>query len=226
MDRVKPADWIAYKRKRLAEMGIPAAIGLIIRSIARAFYERRTGLVYSMTPDNLRAAQPSLAPGETYECHDNRIEDLLLWNGGSVVTGSAIEACSNSYASIRKAERTFHTIVVNGRLAGWGYSYWPNQPATLTETPGAVLEYEPHSVSLYDFHTTPEFRGRKLYQALLTHILRARFAEGAARAYITVLEENTASKKAIERVGFQCIARNRYTRLLTRRSLRSSKLPG
>jgi ribosomal protein S18 acetylase RimI-like enzyme len=95
----------------------------------------------------------------------------------------------------------------------------PTEPAQLTETPGATLEFEPNAASLYDFHVLPEFRGRRLYQALLTDILQKRFAAGATRAYITVLDSNTASRKAIERVGFRLVRRNHYRRLLNRTSL-------
>src|SRR5205085_9866911 len=98
--------------------------------------------------------------------------------------------CARTYSRARANGRAFHTLVVGGRLAGWGYSYVPSAPAQLTETPGASLEFEPGAVSLYDFHVLPEFRGRRLYQALLTHILHTRFAEGATRAYIAVLESN------------------------------------
>ena len=94
----------------------------------------------------------------------------------------------------------------------------------LTETPGAVRDFEANAVSLYDFHTIPEFRGRRVYQALLSRILARRFAQGAARAYITVLLSNTPSRVAIERVGFQLIREHHYRRLLKRASV-TSRVP-
>ena len=219
---IKPAvAWLDYKRRRLAEIGVPATIRMAVSRASATVYERRTGLVYTMTPGQLRPVEPRLGDGEHYEVHDNSVEDLLLWSGTSPSTASVITACARSYARVRSANRSLHTIVINGKLAAWGYSYGASEPATLTETPGAVLDFEANSVSLYDFHTIPEFRGRRLYQALLTQILNRRFAEGAARAYITVLESNTASRIAIERVGFQLMRENHYRRLLKRRSLTS-----
>jgi RimJ/RimL family protein N-acetyltransferase len=78
---------------------------------------------------------------------------------------------------------------------------------------------------LYDFHVLPEFRGRRLYQALLADILHKRFAAGATRAYITVLASNAPSRIAIERVGFRLVRTNRYRRVLTRQSLAMLPVP-
>ena len=97
----------------------------------------------------------------------------------------------------------------------------PSGPAQLTETPGASLEFEPGAVSLYDFHVLPEFRGRRLYQALLTDILQKRFAEGASTAYITVLASNAPSRAAIERVGFKLVRRNIYKKVGKQETLTS-----
>ncbi|HET7694283.1 MAG TPA: GNAT family N-acetyltransferase [Vicinamibacterales bacterium] len=218
--KVKPAAaYLSYKRERIAEMGVLAALRVAARALRSRVYDRRDGLVYAMTAEQLRPVQPRLSEGETFEVHDNRVGDLLLWNGESPSTASLLTHCARIYSRGLNAGRTFHTIVVSGRLAGWGYSYMPSEPAQLTETPGATLEFEPGAASLYDFHVLPDFRGRRLYQALLTDILRKRFAAGATRAYITVLESNAASRAAIERVGFQAIRRNCYRRLFRRQSL-------
>jgi CelD/BcsL family acetyltransferase involved in cellulose biosynthesis/ribosomal protein S18 acetylase RimI-like enzyme len=223
---VKPASaWLAYKRDRLAEMGIATAVRTGVREVATRIYDRRDGLVYSMTPGQLQPVQPKLAAAETFEVHDNRIDDLLLWAGSSPSTASLLTQCARTYARALNAGRTFHTIVMGGKLAGWGYSYLPTEPAQLTETPGATLEFEPGAASLYDFHVLPEFRGRRIYQAILTAILRKRFAGGATRAYITVLESNVPSRIAIERVGFRLLRTNRYRRVLRRPSLETLPAP-
>ena len=217
---VKPAAaFLGYKRERLREMGVPLALRTAAAEAKARVYDRRTGLVYAMTAAQLQPATPVLQAGERVERHDNRVDDLLRWNGESLHTASLITQCARTYSRVRATGRTFHTIVVNGRLAGWGYSYRPTGPAELTETPGATLEFEDGAASLYDFHVLPEFRGRKLYQALLTAILTKRFEEGASRAYITVLASNVASRKAIERVGFRLVRRNFYARTLRRQSL-------
>jgi len=118
--------------------------------------------------------------------------------------------------------RSLHTVLVDGRLAGWGWSYWPQGPELIDVTQ-TELEFAPNSVSLYDFYTIPEFRGRRLYQALLTHILRTRFAEGAERAYIMVQDTNVASLKAIERVGFRLVMVDEINRVFGWKKLRHTK---
>lgn len=211
---IKPAAaWLSYKRARFGEMGPIEAVRTAFHEARATVYDSRVGLVYAMTPEQLTPAVPRLRPGETFEIHDNTVEDLLLWSGDSLHTASLLTHCARTYSRSRANGRAFHTIVVGGRLAGWGYSYVPSGPAQLTETPGATLEFEPGAVSLYDFHVLPEFRGRRLYQALLTDILRKRFAAGASRAYIAVLESNAPSRVAIERVGFQLLQRNIYKKV-------------
>jgi CelD/BcsL family acetyltransferase involved in cellulose biosynthesis/ribosomal protein S18 acetylase RimI-like enzyme len=218
--RVKPAAaWLAYKRERVAEMGTAAALRTAVEEAARTVYDVRTGLVYAMTAEQLRPVDPRLSAAERCEFHDNCIDDLLRWRGDSPHIASMLTHCARTYSRARAAGRTFHTMVVNGRLAGWGYSYLPSAPAQLTETPGATLDFEPGAASLYDFQVLPEFRGRRLYQALLTRILQGRFAEGATRAYITVLESNAPSRTAIERVGFRLQRRNLYRKFGRRETI-------
>lgn len=225
--KVKPAAaWLAYKRERLAEMGMVEALRTGAQAVARSIYECRDGLVYTMTPEQLRPIAPKLASGESCEVHENRIDDVLLWNGTSPHTASLLTHCARTFARSLNAGRTLHTIVVGGKLAGWGYSYLPTEPARLTETPGATLAFEPGAASLYDFHVLPEFRGRRIYQTLLCAILRRRFAAGATLAYITVLEANAPSRIAIERVGFRAVRKNRYRRVLTRQSLATLPVHG
>jgi len=220
--KVKPAAaWLSYKRARFAEMGPMEAVRTVFNEARATVYDSRVGLVYSMTPEQLTPSAPRLESGETLDIHDNAVEDLLLWNGTSPNTASRITHCARTYSRARANGRAFHTIVVGGRLAGWGYSYVPSGPAQLTETPGASLEFETGAVSLYDFHVLPEFRGRRLYQAILIHILRTRFAEGASRAYIAVLESNAPSRVAIERVGFRLVRRNLYKKVGKQETLTS-----
>jgi GNAT superfamily N-acetyltransferase len=109
-------------------------------------------------------------------------------------------------------------------LAGWGISYLPNEPAELSESGGAIVEFQPRSVSLYDFYTLPEFRGRRIYKALLAHILRLRFGQGSKYAYIGVDAKNVPSRKAIESVGFRLATVNTFYRFLKWKKLNTKRL--
>ncbi|HET8550077.1 MAG TPA: GNAT family N-acetyltransferase [Bryobacteraceae bacterium] len=220
--RFKPfAARIAHKASRAREMGLAGAILHTAKLGVAKFGEHTRGIVFMARPEDVREISAALQAGEICEYHDNELRDLAkrdVWND-SVAREIATKV--RSFTDIVRVGRTLHTVVVNDRLAGWGLSYWPTEPARLTEVGNARLEYPPDSVSLYDFYTLPEFRGRRLYQSLLTYILRKRFREGAKQAYITVLERNVASRKAIERVGFRPVCINEFTRFLRWKKLRS-----
>lgn len=207
---------ITYKWRRVQELGLSKSLVTLASALARRIFDHRTGLVYMALPTEWRAVIPRLGAHDVIAVHHNRPEDLLLWSGGPLSTASAISECASDYPNSLARGRDLHTLVLNGQLAGWGYSYLPSEPARLSETPGAILDFLPESVSLYDFHVIPAFRGRRLYQYLLSEILKMRFAEGARHAYIGVLASNGPSRSAIERVGFRLAAINHYRRFFRR----------
>ena len=220
--KVKPVgEALAHKALRAREEGILSTIKTLASTLVTAIAERRVGNVYVLEPSTLRAVEPRLTSPAAFEVHDNRVEDLLLWHGASLTTRSAITHAARSYARARNTNRTLHTVTIDGRLAGWGYSFYPTEPVQLTETPGATLAFPPQTVSLYDFHVVPEFRGRRIYEAFLAHVARSRFAEGAPRAYASALTSNLASRAGLERVGFRIVARNVHRRLLKSASVRT-----
>ncbi|MEO8099700.1 MAG: GNAT family N-acetyltransferase [Acidobacteriota bacterium] len=202
------------KLERVWELGVGGAIASIGNKAVSKLGEGATGLVLIATPESRRPVAPTLQAGETCSFHQNDIYDLLKWTGPKGEISRGISEKARQLAALLKSGRTLHTVLVNDRLAGWGLSYWPNEPAVLSETGGMKLEFKPNSVSLYDFFVLPEYRGRKLYQALLSHILDLRFQEGAERAYIGVLKSNVSSLRGIERVGFRSAMENRYLRIL------------
>ena len=89
------AAWLDYKRQRLREMGGWTAARAAVTAALSRVYEKRTGLVYAMTPEQLHPLEPRLVAGEQYEVHDNCVADLLLWTGSSPSTTSAITACAS-----------------------------------------------------------------------------------------------------------------------------------
>jgi CelD/BcsL family acetyltransferase involved in cellulose biosynthesis/GNAT superfamily N-acetyltransferase len=214
--RVMPAvDRAAVMVQRIRERGLARTIKLSLAAAVASIHERRVGLVLTVTPDAVTRVAPRLKPGESFEVHDNTPEDLLAWNGESIAVAREIAYVARVYGRTRTSKRSLHTICINGALAGWGYSYLPTEPAALSETPGVTLAFDDGAVSLYGFYVLPEFRGRGLYQALLSEILERRFAAGATIAYIGVVESNTASRVAIERVGFRVRYRNHFWRLFS-----------
>ena len=182
------------------------------RLLGKKICESNTGLVLTIVPMALSPAALSVA-GDDARHGVNAYEDLLLWNGSDAMTRYTLQTMAESIIGNAKAGRILHTLVVDGRLACIGLSYLPDAPAQLTETGNLEFIFEAGSASLYSFYTIPEFRGRGLYQRLLTNILAWHFANGVTLAYISVLENNVASLRAIERVGFQRVQRNTVKRL-------------
>lgn len=227
--RVRPVlKSVSQKVERFRELGLAGTLLQAGRRVLYSIGERATGLVLIAKPGAFHRVNPALQTGETCSFHENEFYDLLKWSGTSRETDRAITLKARQITDLLKSGRTLHTVLVNDRLAGWGLSYWPkpNEPAHLSETGGTVLEFPPHSVTLYDFYTLPEYRGRKLYQALLSHILDLRFKEGAERAYIGVLKSNRSSLAGIEKVGFARWMVNRYHRLFKWKRTRTRYLQG
>jgi CelD/BcsL family acetyltransferase involved in cellulose biosynthesis/GNAT superfamily N-acetyltransferase len=224
---VRMAELVSERAEHLLDVvrrhGIARSAALGWRAVKHRMYERSTGLVLTVTPD---ALQKTAAPNTGHvRFGTDAFEDLLLWSGADVETAYVLRHAAQDIIANSKAGRTLHTLVVDGRLASLGYSYLPDGPATLTETGNLPLEFAPDCASLYAFFTLPEFRGRGLYKHLLSHILESRFQAGAKLAYITVLENNVASLRAIERTGFRRIQRNRVFRLFRWRRVERQSAP-
>jgi CelD/BcsL family acetyltransferase involved in cellulose biosynthesis/GNAT superfamily N-acetyltransferase len=212
---VKPlAIKFKHRFRKAQEKRLFGSLRQIARKSAELIGDRGCGLVFSMGPEDPQESTPKLNPNEHCDFHENEFADLLCWKGDSLEVSELISEKARLIPELQKKGQTFHTVLINGRLAAWGISYFPTEPAVLSESGGAICEFLPESVSLYDFCTLPEFRGRKLYQALLVHILRLRFGQGARHAYIGVAAKNIASRRAIERVGFRLIMVNRFYRFL------------
>jgi len=169
-------------------------------------------MVLTVTPETMSPAAPKPSVDEVRHGVDT-YEDLLRWSGSDAMTDYTIRKAAESILSNAKAGRTLHTLVVGGKLACIGLSYMPDTPAQLTETGNLPFTFKAGSASLYSFYTVPEFRGRGLYQRLLTSILSWHFSSGVTLAYVSVLENNVASWRAIERVGFQLVQRNTIRRI-------------
>jgi GNAT superfamily N-acetyltransferase len=189
--------------------------------LTRPIGERTRAIVFMARPEDVRQANPELKAGEKVTCHDNDIYTFLNRSRWDDSSAREIGNMVRHYADFLRTGRTIHTIQVNDRLAAWGCSWYPTEPALLTEAGGARLEFLPNSVSLHGFYTLPEFRGRKLYQALLSYVLAKRFAEGAAHAYISAGVSNIPSLRAIERVGFKAVKVFEWSRFLKWSQLRS-----
>ena len=84
--------------ERLAEMGVAHAIRTGRSRCGVAHLRSARGLVYAMAPAQLQPVAAESWRTESIEVHDNRIDDLLLWNGTSPNIASLLTHCARTYA--------------------------------------------------------------------------------------------------------------------------------
>jgi hypothetical protein len=202
-------DRLKHSSRKASQMGLKrAAFKLAQRSIAKGKTKQR-GLIYVAQPLDVRKDLIEVVDGNTCIYHSNHLRDLAKWEDLDPDDHAELSRVVRGSAKALSEGHVLHTVVINDSLAGWGWSYWPKEPSFITETQ-TYLEFEPNSVSLYNYHVVSRFRGRRLYTGLLTHVLTQRFAEGAQKAYIMCLESNMASQKGIERAGFRLVRIDTY----------------
>jgi RimJ/RimL family protein N-acetyltransferase len=110
---------------------------------------------------------------------------------------------SSALARLEAGERAYTIAAEDGRLAHSGWLV-PRQLQSRMSEVEQTLQLPPNSACLYDFYTDPASRGRGLYGATLDHMLADSFADPSLEyVYISVLADNLASRKVIERAGFQ-----------------------
>ena len=115
--------------------------------------------------------------------------------------------------------RTPRAILIDGEIAGWGFTSCIDGPFPVLEAHGAPVPATRGDVVLSAFHVRVRYRGRGLYQAMLAEMAGTAFRAGAARVWIYARAENLASCSAILRVGFRPVGRWIASRLLGRRTL-------
>jgi RimJ/RimL family protein N-acetyltransferase len=131
----------------------------------------------------------------------NSLSDLLSFEPGeSWQTRDAF--LSSALARLQQGEFAY-TVSINNHLAHFGWMIANQAESYMTEVKQSMT-FPPGSVSLYDFYSHPEFRGRGLYRTTIGHILYEAFAdEGTQYAYISVLADNLPSRHVIETMGFE-----------------------
>ena len=154
-------------------------------------------ITLTATPASLQAVEPRLASGEQGVFHQNQIYDLLQRAIMQDEGGRQITKAARTYADALKQGKTFHTLLINDRLAAWGYS------SRRKGSDAAGLEpAELNQVILDGFYTLPEFRGRCLAGALAVHIAQLHFREGVVQAVVSIPQDAEAARKAAAGAGF------------------------
>jgi GNAT superfamily N-acetyltransferase len=209
--RVRAGVATAFARfNRARRRGFWYLLRAVVRFGFRAVATSSTSVMFVACPGDARDVRPLLGPAEDCVFHEDNPDDLRRWNGEDEET---VARLSRALAWHGRSGACLHTVLVGGTLAGWGCSA---TPARLRPFDAEWLDSPGKCVSLVDFFVIPEFRDRRLYQALLAHILQGRFRSGFERAYIAANERNSPSVRAIRRVGFRPVARHRAWRFFLR----------
>jgi GNAT superfamily N-acetyltransferase len=103
--------------------------------------------------------------------------------------------------------RTPYVAMVGTEVASYG---WMTPEPEPMDDLGVSFTAPAGEVWLYDFATVPEFRGRRLYPALLRFILGHLKEQGVQRAWIGTEPGNVASQHGIRRAGFTMIAEQKF----------------
>jgi ribosomal protein S18 acetylase RimI-like enzyme len=81
------------------------------------------------------------------------------------------------------------------------------------------IKLESDDAYIWECATLPQYRGQRLYSALLSHIVAVLREEGVRRAWIGATLDNHASLRGFVNAGFQSIVEIAYARVLNLRAL-------
>jgi RimJ/RimL family protein N-acetyltransferase len=169
-------------------------LGSLVRAATNWLWQGREFRIYRLAAHEVRERSSDArvscnAIGELL-----RFEPGERWQSRERFLGAAL-------ARLEAGERAY-TVCLDGKLAHSGWLI-PRQHESRMSEVGQTLHLPPNSAVLYDFYTQPGFRGRGLYRATINHMLADLSRDPTLEfVYISVLADNLASRKVIERLGF------------------------
>jgi len=101
------------------------------------------------------------------------------------------------------AGKRCYAALVEGKYAAYG---WVTLDQEAIGELGLLLHLKPGEAYIWDCVTLPEYRGLRLYSALLAYIVRELQVEGFQRVWIGANADNVASQIGMRQVGFVPIA--------------------
>jgi GNAT superfamily N-acetyltransferase len=119
--------------------------------------------------------------------------------------------------------RRCYGVLIEGNLAAYG---WVTFEEEHIGEMGLCIHLVPGEAYIWDCATTPLYRRRGLYTALLAHIIDEMRVEGLCRVWIGADGDNLPSQKGIARAGFQPVVDLIAARAAAKRSIRLHGRPG
>lgn len=161
-------------------------------------YER--GILYVLDSDALPVS-PRIAA---------EFKEVGREGGGELATamGTAEAAVLTRLASGRRCFGAW----ARGQLAAFG---WVSRTAECIGEQEREIRMPPHDAYIWNCETLPEFRGQRLYSALLSHMVSVLRAEGVRRVWIGTALSNTHSLRGFLNAGFRPVLMLLYYRLFS-----------
>ena len=168
-----------------------------------ALFRRLKQRLWSTTEMRFYRLEPKqIPPCPSRVAKTDSLRDLLSYQPFDEHDHSRQSFLSGALSRIDAGVRPY-TVVRDGALVHYGWLTSRTRQSFITEVRHAY-DYPPNSAVMWDFYTRPSHRGQGLYSQSLKQILDdASKIPGTEYIYIAVLADNAASRKAIERVGFQ-----------------------
>jgi GNAT superfamily N-acetyltransferase len=190
---------IHREAQQLRESGLKIGFAQLTQRGLANFTQKNKELVFMATRNQANLTELTFASGELFSFRTNEINDLLKCAKPSRETVRELSAAVKLTSGLNQRGRSLHTLLLNDRLVGWGWSHLPEGPP-LQATPE---QSHSDTVMISGTFVVPEYRQRQLEQSLLTHILRERFDSGTGTVYVLCDERNIALREALERTGFR-----------------------
>ena len=168
-------------------------------------FNRGTVHIYSVGAESLIDIRP------TVECRIAVLEDaqdhryLQLMRRIYAHRPEYADECAES------GGRCYLAAALGGRLIGFA---WLTDERLTLDHLGWHEKLHPGTELIHSCGVHPEFRGHRVFPALLSVIARERLTAGATRIWVEVDRINLNSKRGIERVGFKPIRAIRWYRVL------------
>lgn len=189
---------VAWYRDRFSQTTWPRIARYALERISRVLHWNYCADIYELTPERFAQVKMPHTFGPEVEFHTNQLDDFLTLHGRE--HRDMAHYIQDAVQQIHQG-RSLHTVLIDGELAHFGWSYRPSKAVWLPETESQFVVPD-QAASLYQFYTCEEFRRRKIYTANLAHIAKQEFAHGASTIYIVCERRNVSSSSVIQRVGF------------------------
>jgi hypothetical protein len=183
--RIRPALVSLGKAFSVAShLGVARGIPWLIIKGVQSFWQTVTTTIYMSDQGSF---QPPLAASG--ESRANQVYDLLRWSGDDPDTTAHLTETARKLPEAAKNGRIFHTLLIAGRLAAWGFS--------------SRLEGDEGTADLRDFEALGEYAKTGALESLLGTVCSDWLQSGVSRLKLQVTSPSRQARTAFASLGFQ-----------------------